>query len=153
MSVRRAELVRGGWGLACLAAPDLVVSRLGDGRTDSRARWVCRVLGARQLTQAVLSGLPPSAQVVAVGVWVDSVHSLTAAGLALVDRSRWRPALLDVAVAAAFAELGRRDVRDGRRPGSSWQDRAAQALLPFLPGAISTMSLAQTSRAVGERQS
>ncbi len=137
MSVRRLELVRGGWGLACMVAPDLVVSRLGDGRTDTRARWVCRVLGARQLTQATLSGLAPSAQVIAVGVWVDSVHSLTAAGLGLLDRSRWRPALVDAAVAASFAELGRRDVRDGRPPGGSVQDRLAEALLPILPGAIS----------------
>ncbi len=137
MNVRRMELLRGGWGLACLVAPDLVVARLGSGRTDARARWVCRILGARQLTQATLSGLAPSAQVLAVGVWVDSVHSLTAVGLGVMDRSRWRPALIDAAIAAAFAELGRRDVRDGRPPGGSVQDRLAQALLPILPGAIS----------------
>lgn len=135
MTVRRLELVRAGWGLACLVAPARVVSRVGNGRADRVALGTTRVLGARQLTQGLLSGLAPTQRVLAVGVWVDCVHAATAVTAAALDRERWRPLLVDAGVAAAWAALGRRDLPGAAAPALSWQDRAAAVVLPLLPGA------------------
>ncbi len=65
-----------------------------------------RVLGGRQLVQAVGTGADPTATVLAVGVSVDVLHGLTMVVLALVDRHRRRVALGDALIAAAFAWAG-----------------------------------------------
>ena len=54
-----------------------------------------------------------------MGVWVDAVHSLTALGLAAVDRSRVRAGLTDTAVAALWAVAGYRDLA-GARPAPAY---------------------------------
>ena len=136
----RAEALRAGWGLVCLTGPDWVVGRLGGGRPDARSQRVTRLVGARHLTQAVLAGARPSRNVLAVAIWVDAVHSITAVGLALVDRRRWRPAATDAAVAGAWAGLGRRDLDRAGPSSNRWQDRVAARLLPLLPGASSSVS-------------
>lgn len=101
---------------------------------------VTRVLGARQLTHGLPSGLRPGPGVLAVGVWVDTLHAATAVGLAALDRRRAGPALADAGIAATFAVLGRRDllaVRAAARgtAAGGWQERVARDLLPVLPGA------------------
>ncbi len=63
---RGIELVRGCWGLTLLVAPADVLERLHGNRIDSRVLRVTRVLGARQLSQALLSGLRPSPEVLAM---------------------------------------------------------------------------------------
>jgi hypothetical protein len=84
-------------------------------KVDSTSVVIARVLGARHLTQAVLSGFWPSAEVLAMGVWVDAVHSSTAFALALIDRSRARAGLTDAAVVGIWAGDGYRDSPGGRR--------------------------------------
>jgi len=139
---RRLELVRGMWGAVCLLAPAAVAGRAGGPVPNDREQLVVRSLGARQLVQAVLSGARPTPVVLAVGVWVDCVHSLTALALACTDGRRRRVGLADAGVAAVWACLGRLDLaRGGRKSGveqrSTWEDRVGRVVLPFLPGAPS----------------
>ncbi len=101
-----------------------------------RSRDVTRILGVRQLMQAALSGGAPSATVLAVGVWVDSVHALTALALAATDSGRRRVSLVDAVIAAGWGAFGLHDLRRGTRPAvrDDWQDRLASRVLPWLPG-------------------
>ena len=109
--MRRLEALRGGWGVLLLVAPEYALRRIGGvPDPDRKAVVVTRVLGGRQSVQALLSGSTPSPAVMAVGVWVDGIHALTAGVLAATDRRRRRTAGLDAVIAAAWAELGRRDI-------------------------------------------
>lgn len=50
---------------------------------------VARILGARRLTQAALSDVGPSPEVLAMGVWVDCAHAtLASAWPQLTGRAR-----------------------------------------------------------------
>lgn len=71
---------------------------------------IARILGARHLAQAILSGASPSAEVLATGVWVDVAHAGTAVALAAADRSRARAGITDGAIAGTFAGLGYHDL-------------------------------------------
>ncbi|MFZ0832961.1 MAG: hypothetical protein WAM92_07730 [Mycobacterium sp.] len=104
---------------------------------DTKSVVIARILGARHLTQATLSGVRPSPEVLAMGVWVDGVHALTALGLAAVDRSRARAGLTDTAVAAIWAGAGYRDLaqRTATPPGHQRRrDRLARLVLGVVPG-------------------
>ncbi len=54
-----------------LFAPQVVLNRVHHVEVDTENVLVARVLGARHLTQAALSGINPSPEVLAMGVWVD----------------------------------------------------------------------------------
>jgi hypothetical protein len=112
MKIRLIEIVRAGWGAALLLAPRQVLLRF-HARIDRRAIVVARILGARHVAQAVLSGANPSPEVLATGVWVDTMHCLTALGLAGVDRYRVRAAVVDTVIAALWAAFGMWDLRSG----------------------------------------
>lgn len=118
MKVRRIELLRAGWGAVLLTAPTVVLNRIHGVHVDRKAVVVTRVLGARHLVQALASGLDPSPVMLAAGVWVDTVHSLTAFGLAALDRRRIRGGVADGLVAAVWAGLGWRHLYTtrGTRP-------------------------------------
>lgn len=134
---RFIEFVRGFWGAALLAAPRFVLSRVHGVNVDRKAIVVTRILGARHLAQATLSGINPSPEVIATGTWVDGVHSLTAFGLAAVDPRRARPGLADAIIAAAWALFGAHDLLTGATPPPNHQrrrDQLAQVVLPRLPG-------------------
>lgn len=139
---RPIELARAAWGAACLLAPRRVASLAGDA-PDRRAVVVARVLGVRHLVQAAFSLRAPGPAVLAAGTWVDTVHALSAVVLAVVDRRRWRSALVDAGVAATWALLTRRDVAraeiilvGGPAGGEPvWTERLARTVLPLLPGA------------------
>jgi hypothetical protein len=137
MQLRFIEIVRGLWGAALLAAPRVVLSRVHGVDVDRKAVVVTRILGARHFTQAALSGINPSPEVIAAGTWVDGVHSLTAFGLAAVDPRRVRAALTDAIIAAAWALFGAHDLSTGAVPPPNHErrrDRLAQVILPRLPG-------------------
>lgn len=136
MTVRRLEIVRGLWGAALLVAPQRVIRAVG-ADPDSRSVLVGRVLGARQLAQAALSGLQPSPAVVAMGTWVDAVHALSTVPLAVLDPPRARAALTDGAIATTWCALGWSDLGRGNttgEPPDGWRDRAAVAILRHAPG-------------------
>ena len=88
MTVRSIEIGRAGWGGALLFASRTTLQQVHGLKIDTKSVVIGRVLGGRQLAQAALSGLDPSPEVLAMGVWVDVAHASTAFGLAVLDRSR-----------------------------------------------------------------
>jgi hypothetical protein len=146
--VRAIELLRGLWGLTLLSAPATVLGSLGL-RTGARATAVSRILGARHLTQATLSGVDPSPELLAAGVWVDRVHATTAIALAAVDAGRRRAALIDAGMAAGWAAFGRHDLAAGHCPPRRHElrrDQLATWLLAHLPGGRGLLSVAALTR-------
>ena len=105
-AVRGQELVRAGWGLALLAAPDRVVAGMGVAQPDARARVVARVLGARHLAQAAVTLARPTARCLQLGGMVDLAHAATGLALAVADSRYRRPALTDAAIATGFGVRG-----------------------------------------------
>ena len=147
--VRPIEVLRAAWGTALLVAPRAVMTDVHHVTVDTRSLVVARVLGARQVTQAVLSGVSPSPEVLATGVWVDTAHAATAVGLALADRSRARAGLTDAAVAAAWALAGLFDLTHGLVPPARHErrrDRLARWTLRRLPGGRPLARLARDRR-------
>ena len=131
------EVVRGLWGAVLLIDPDRVLGSVHGLRIDAKSRAVARILGGRHLVQALLSGYRPSAEVLAMGVWVDTVHSLTAAGLATLDRTRSQAGAVDAVVAASWAGIGLRDLQRGHptpRRERTTRDRLALLVLRRAPG-------------------
>ncbi len=149
MKIRRIEILRAAWGVALLAAPDVVLTRVHKVHVDRPALVIARILGARHLTQALLSGIDPTPEVLAAGVWVDTVHSITAFGLAAVDRHRARAGVTDGVVAAAWAGLGWRHLQTGeaRTTTTGIRDRLACTVIGALPGGGRLMARADRVRA------
>lgn len=134
---RSVEILRAAWGTALVVAPDRVLAATRSGPADSASRGVARLLGARHLVQALLSGLRPDPDVLALGVWVDAVHALTASLLAVGDRRRARAGWTDAAIAAGWAVAGCGDLRLGRIPPREHQrlrDGLAALVLRHVPG-------------------
>jgi hypothetical protein len=107
-------------------------------RVDHKSVVIARILGARQLTQATLSGFRPSPEVLAMGVWVDAVHAMTALGLAVLDRSRARAGVTDTAIAGLWAAAGYRDLASAQATPPAQQrvrDQLARIVLGVVPGA------------------
>lgn len=147
---RQIELLRAAWGAALLMAPRQVMDNVHHVRVDSKSVVIARILGARQLTQATLSGLRPSPEVLAMGVWVDAVHALTALGLAVADRSRARAGLTDTAVAGLWAGAGYRDLLGSAPTSRSDQrrrDRLARLVLRVAPGGAFLLERVNADRA------
>jgi len=147
---RQIELLRAAWGAALLVAPRRVMDNVHQVKVDTKSVVIARILGARQLTQAALSGLRPSPEVLAMGVWVDAVHALTALGLAGADRSRARAGLTDTAVAGLWAGAGYRDLlRSAPTPPSHQRrrDRLARIVLRVAPGGTVLLKRVDADRA------
>lgn len=135
-TVRKIELIRGGWGAALLAAPVFVLKTVAaDPDPDRWAVNKARILGARHLLQATLSGRRPSSEVLAAGVWVDGVHAVTALLLAVVDRRRARLGIADAALAATWGGAGWHDLTGPRTEPEHqrWRDSLARAVLRRVP--------------------
>ncbi len=134
---RGIEIVRALWGAALLIDPDRVMRATDSGPVDAPSRVVARILGARQLVQAALSGLRPSPEVLAMGVWVDTVHALTACTLALSVRRRARAGYTDAAIAGVWAAAGYHELGRGRATPRAHQrrrDQLADLVLDHVPG-------------------
>lgn len=149
MKIRGFELVRAAWGAVLLAAPAGVLDHIHGVQVDRRALAVTRILGARHLVQAAFSGVNPGPEVLAAGIWVDSVHAMTAFGLAAVDRRRARGGITDGVVAACWAGLALRHLHtgDARTDSIRGRDRLARAVVGALPGGRRLMVRAQEVRA------
>ncbi len=130
------EAVRAAWGAALLFGPGIMLEQVFRVRADSRSIAVARLLGARHVAQAVLSGSRPAPAVLALGVWVDTAHAGTALAFAAADRPRARAAIFDGAVAAGWAAAGFRDLARSWAPravGERRRDHLARTLLRHLP--------------------
>lgn len=132
-----------------LAAPSATLGTIHGLQVDTKSTAIARVLGARQLTQAGLSGIDPSPEILAMGVWVDIAHAATAFGLAVADRSRARVGITDGLVALTWAGIGYRDlaqskaappVHDRRR------DKLARTVLRLAPGGGPLLRIAQCNQ-------
>lgn len=151
MKFRGFELLRAGWGAVLLAAPAGVLNHIHGVEADRKALAVTRILGARHLVQASFSGINPGPEVLAAGIWVDTVHSMTAFGLAALDRRRARGGVVDGIVAASWAGLALRHLHHGnvRTASLRGRDRLARAVVGALPGGRRLMAQAQAVRAEG----
>lgn len=148
---RQIELLRGTWGAALLIAPRQVMASVHHLKDDTKSVVIARILGGRQLVQAALSGLRPSPEVLAMGVWVDAVHALTALGLAVADHSRARAGLTDTAVAGLWAGAGYRDLLGSAAAPPSHQrrrDRLARIVLRVAPGGAFLLNRVHSDQAV-----
>ncbi len=105
--MRGLEGARATLGVAQLVAPGST-GRVWGLAPDRHARAVVRVLGARQLAQAMFTASKPTIGVRRAGVGVDALHALSMVGLAAVDARRRRAALTDAAVASTLAVIGLR---------------------------------------------
>lgn len=148
MNVRGVELLRAAWGAVLLTVPGLVLASIRGVQVDRKAIVVVRILGARHLVQALSSGINPSPEVLAAGVWVDAVHSMTALGLAVVDRNRIQGGVADSLVAASWAVLGWRHLHAGKFAATPLRtrDRLAYLVIGNLPGGRALMSQARQLR-------
>ncbi len=149
MTTRPIEALRGGYGLMLLLAPRWTLERLHRLQVDDRSVPVARVLGARQITQAALSGGDPSPEVLAAGVWVDLAHAATAAGLATVDRSRRAGGVTNAVASLAWAGWGWRDLHHGSVPVPEHQrrrDALAARVLSVVPGGAALGDAARARR-------
>jgi hypothetical protein len=150
MRFRYIELVRAGWGVVLVVAPRTVLSRIPGARVQPKSVAVSRILGVRHLVQACLSGVAPSPEILAAGVWVDLVHSMTAFGLAVTDHRYIRAAMVDSVVAAAWSAAGFYDLRTAKVPAGNHarlRNRLARSVFGFLPGGRRLMNQAHTVRA------
>jgi hypothetical protein len=98
--------VRAGHGLLLLVRPQASVGRLLGRQLTRGERVVARVLGVRQLGQALASAAVPSAAVVETGAGIDAVHALSMVALGVASRRHRRAALASAGVAASFATAG-----------------------------------------------
>lgn len=149
VTVRAIELTRLAWGGALLLSPGWTLKTIHRIQVDRESVLIAQVLGARQISQAVLSGTNPSPEVLAMGVWVDVAHAASALGLAGVDRQRAPAGLTDAAVAVAWAGLGWRDLRRGPVPAPAHDRRReemARWVLAHVPGGEPLTRRAQTRR-------
>ncbi|MGN6574677.1 MAG: hypothetical protein ACTHKG_03225, partial [Nocardioides sp.] len=127
-------VLRSLWGVVLLARPRRVGDALGLELADASAgRNVMRLLGGRHLGQAALTAARPTGPVVALGAAVDGIHSLTALGWGVLDRSHRRAGLTDAGLAAGFGVAGALVARNamtgrhgaGTTPGTSADTRRA----------------------------
>jgi hypothetical protein len=97
-----------------LGAIELMVSEVMP--LDDRAALAIRVLGGRQVGQALLMYLAPDSRVAVTGAIVDGIHGASMVALALRSRRWRRAALAEAAVATVLAGLG---ICVARLPGAS----------------------------------
>jgi hypothetical protein len=104
------------YGLALLAAPGPILAVLGGDASRRRNRAVARVLGARHVTQAVVT-VAAGGQAMAPGAVVDSLHATSMVWLASRRGTPQRAELADAALASLLAVLGAVAARAGARHG------------------------------------
>jgi len=141
-TVRPTEVVRAAYGLVELVAPAAPAGRVLGVRRNRTERAVARLLGARHLTQAVLTTLADGPRTRLVGGGVDALHAVTMAGWAIADRRRGRQAWAEALTATLFAaaELGPSLPPLVRGHGSVSQGLAAAAGRSTSAGAVMGVS-------------
>lgn len=92
-------------GLALLLRAERIAAAAGRraGRPDPR---IVRVLGARQVAQAVLTLVRPTSAVLALGAAVDASHAASMVALAGASPRFRRPALASATVAGVAVGVG-----------------------------------------------
>ncbi len=149
MAVRKIETIRAAWGAGLLLAPRPVLQHLQRVKVDPTSVKVARVLGVRQLAQALLSGVQPSPEVLAMGVWVDLAHASSALALATLDSSRAFAGWSNAGASVLWAAWGHHDLHTGpvTDPGRErGRDALARVALRTMPGGAPLLEAAQRRR-------
>jgi hypothetical protein len=137
--VARLGQLRAGLGAAQALFPGRASRLLVTQPLDRCSRGVIRVLGIRQVSQALVTGTQPSAAVLLLGAEVDAAHAVSMIALTLCSRRWRRAALADAMIASLFAQAGAAAARAGGRrtaqtPWSArrdrWAERVATRLVP-----------------------
>ena len=111
-SVARACcIVRASYGGALLCVPGPMITAVTGAPASGRVRAVARVLGARQLAQAVVCGLAPRRGLIQAGAAADGLHAASMLALAGTEPTLRRALLADTAIAAAFASVATTSLR------------------------------------------
>ena len=97
--------VSGVTGLAMVGGAGRLAPAIAQGGAVPDPRIV-QVLGTRQLAQAALTFVVPTAPVLALGAGIDASHAASMFALAGASRRYRRPALLSAAVASAAVVAG-----------------------------------------------
>lgn len=98
--------VRVGYGFARLIRPEPLAGPPAAADYGVRAHTVDRLLGARQLVQAVVSQAVPTERVLVLGAAVDLLHAASMLAVAGVSGPRRRAALAESVAALGFATAG-----------------------------------------------
>jgi hypothetical protein len=98
--------VRASYAAVLLCAPGPVIGICTGQPASKLDRRVVRVLGARHLTQAVLTAHSRSSRALGVGALVDLAHAGSMLALAATDQPMRRAELTDALIAAVFAAAG-----------------------------------------------
>src|SRR4051794_12977839 len=85
-AVRATEVARTAYGLAEIMAPGALAGRALGVRRNRTERTVARLLGARHVTQAVLTTMVGDQRARLVGGGVDALHSCSMVAWALAER-------------------------------------------------------------------
>jgi hypothetical protein len=112
MTARTLVVIRLGYGLLQLSAPNLVPARVLGQPLHGRDQAVLRLLGARHLLQAAVTTAAPTAAVLRYGASVDAAHAASMMVTAL-DRRRRRTAIAEMVCATGFTIAGVRAARGG----------------------------------------
>jgi hypothetical protein len=138
-TVARFGQLRAGLGAAQALFPGLASRLLVSQSLNRRSRRVIRVLGIRQVGQALVTRTQPSAAVLLLGAEVDAAHAASMVALALSSRRWRRAALAEAMIASLFALAGAATARWGGSPAAQtrwcalrdgWAERVAARLVP-----------------------
>lgn len=104
-------------GAALLLDPEALLSRVGLVDSTPGARRLARLLGARQLAQALLLAFAPSGEAAALASVIDATHCTSMLVLARLSARYRRAALSSAVIAAMFClwELWASSVSDSTR--------------------------------------
>lgn len=100
---RLVQVARTAYGLLLLGVPERSPELAGQDAPDPVVTGVVRILGARHLAQAAMTGTRPSTMALRVGAAVDGLHAASMVLLARVSPEDRRPALVSAISATGFS--------------------------------------------------
>lgn len=107
MGIRPLAYLRTAYGAVLLAAPRALLESAARNRIDRAALVFARVLGVRQLMEALLiTERGPQGRWARAGAAVDGLHAVTTLALAVAKPARRRLALANAFVAIVLAPEG-----------------------------------------------
>jgi hypothetical protein len=112
---RWMSIVRASYGGALLFAPLPMITAVTGAPVSGRVRAVARVLGTRQLVQAMVCGLAPARGLIQVGAAADGLHAASMLALARAEPNLRRPLLAETVIAAALASVAMASLRQSER--------------------------------------
>ena len=113
---RGLALAEGCWGAALVLDPGSQLRPLAGKPVDPWVIKTARVLGARQLLQALITAWRPTRRTLQVGAAVDALHAATMVAAATANLGPRRLTIASAATAIVFTAVG---LAQSRRPSES----------------------------------